>query len=223
MMLFLAGATSISWMACRRAAAAVIMRTRSPGAFACGKMTIVASSQLPRHWSWKESSNEYRSPATHRKACLEGACCPSPADARGASPKTFRGRSAARRAIHCGRRRRLPRLLEESYYQRNVESASATRGRIESASADRRHVPGREDQRDGESLCPARCPSRAKGGFDRRGWQECRARGPLGARSDGELRYSRAKRCLEGTHWETHSQYRQHRNRRFRSRAGHGL
>ena len=90
-------------------------------------------------------------------------------------------------------------------------------------SPDRRHVPGREDQRHREPGRPPRGAPRADGRLDPRRREERRPGRARGPRQDGGLLEPGPERRLEGPHREADPERRQHRNRRLGSRARHGL
>src|SRR5207247_2011034 len=74
--------------------------------------------------------------------------------------------------------RGLSRLLQESRHRRYPRTASPTGRGVRSARAHRRHVPGRQDQRDGSWGRPARGPASSARCVDHRRWSERGARGP---------------------------------------------
>src|SRR3989441_5375287 len=85
-----------------------------------------------------------------------------------ASAPALRGRPPTWRAHDGGGGGRLPRLLEESHHGRDAGAPPPAGGGIRPARADRRHVPGREDQHHGEASGLARGPARAERDVDRR-------------------------------------------------------
>ena len=105
---------------------------------------------------------------------------------RPASAAALRGGSGARRAIHGGGDRDLPRLLQEPHRRRDDRPARAPGARVRPARADRRDVPRREDQRHREARrsCTSPCARRAAPSITVDG-ENVVPRGPRGARPDG--------------------------------------
>ena len=99
----------------------------------------------------------------------------------------------------------------------------AAGGGVGAESPDRRHVPGREDQRHREPGRPPRCASRTARRLDRRGREERRPGRARGARQDGRLRRPRPQRRVERPHRQAHQERGQHRHRRLGPRARDGL
>src|SRR5213593_4482395 len=122
-----------------------------------------------------------------------------------ASAPALRGRPPARRAPDGGGGGRLPRLLEASHHRRDAGAPPPAGGGIRPARADRRHVPGREDQHDGGASGLARRPARAERDVDRRRRRERGGPGPRRARPDDRLRQSGPERHVEGTHRQAHA------------------
>ncbi len=90
--------------------------------------------------------------------------------------------------------------------------------------ADRGHVPRREDQRHRKPRRAARGAAAPRGRRDRRRRRERRARGARRARQDGRLLRARAQRASGWAITGKRDQERdQHRHRRLRPGAGHGL
>src|SRR5438445_8322065 len=123
-----------------------------------------------------------------------------------ASAPALRGRPPARRAPDGGGGGRLPRLLEASHHRRDAGAPPPAGGGIRPARADRRHVPGREDQHDGGASGLARRPARPERDVDRRRRRERGGPGPRRARPDDRLRQSGPERRVEGTHRQAHAQ-----------------
>src|SRR5207245_1887710 len=96
-------------------------------------------------------------------------------------------------------------------------------GGIRPARADRRHVPGREDQHDGGASRLARRPARPERDVDRRRRRERGGPGPRRARPDDRLRQSGPERRVEGTHRQAYARRHQHRHRGLGARPRDGV
>ena len=120
--------------------------------------------------------------------------------------------------------RAVPGLLQEPRHRRDSEASGSTRRGVGPASADRCHVPRRDDQRHRASRRATRSPARAEG--------------PVDLRSTGRTSCPRCTRCStrwrllragpRSGEWKGHTgqpdpQCGQHRNRRLGSRSGDGL
>ena len=134
-----------------------------------------------------------------------------------APARPLRRRPGPRRDSGGRGRGRLPRLLEEP---RRLDDARAARasGRGERpARADRRHVRGRPRQRHrGPGGAPRRAPCARRVAVRAAG-------GRGGPRPHGRVLRSGAERRVEGLHGQADPERGQHRHRRLRPRAGHGL
>ena len=135
----------------------------------------------------------------------------------------FAADPAARRAADRRGRGPVSGLLQEPRDRRNAEAALATRRADRRGREARRHVRGREDQRDREPRRAAHRPARAQGRHGDGGRNKCGAGGPRGAGQDGGLRRSGSRRDLAGLHRQADQEHRQHRHRRLRPRPGDGL
>ena len=161
---------------------------------------------------------------TDRAPGLAGARGACRAGARRAPALAVRQRPLARRALRGRGRRPVPRLLEEPHHRRDGPSPRGSGRRVRTARAHRGDVPRRDESTRRKS---ARC---SMSRFARRGTQsivldgdERRAARARGARSDGHVRRPGPGWPLARAHRPARAHRHQYRDRRLRSRSGHGL
>ncbi len=181
----------------------------------------------PAQVSVRRRAHDPRHPGSrpaHRAPGLEGARqAPSP-DSQRASARAVRQRSAARRAPDRRGRRPLPRLLEEPRHRRDASAAASPGGGVRPArrastrcSAARRSTSPRTGP-----CCTWRCARREAPSILVDGENVVpEVHAVLDRMADFADRV-RARR-VDGPHRQADPQRRQHRHRRLRPRAGHGL
>ena len=143
---------------------------------------------------------------------------------RRASAEALRRRSGARRAPDGGRRRDLPRLLEEPGHRRDAAAArrSSPRSPACARGSTRCSAARRSTSPRTAPCCTSRCARRRAPSIVVDGENVVPDVHAVLDRMAG-VREPGAQRRVEGPHRQAHPQRRQHRHRRLRPRAGDGV
>ncbi len=144
-------------------------------------------------------------------------------DRRRPPAQPVRRRPEPGRDIRRGSRRALSRLFQEQGHRPDGGFVDGPCRAGATARADRGDVHGTADQHDrAQSRAPCRV-ARSRGRRRRSGRRERRSPGSRRARADVGVRGQGPFRRLDRSYRQTHPDCRQHRDRRFGSRAGHGI